>query len=325
MMSKRIVMLCTLGLLMLGTTGQTYASDLQPLTLRLHWLPNAEFAGIFAAKDRGWYKEAGIDLQIKNMDYTVSSVDAVLAGNADVGMVEGDVLIKARAAGKPVKAFAASFQKSPFCLMSKKGRGIQTLADLKGKRIAITVPEVVPMLEILLRSQELTLDDVEQVRTGIKLHALIDDEVDVYPGFMNDEPFFFRSMGVEVDVMPAFKYGYTFYSNLCFTTETVIREQPEMLKIFTDVTLRGWKAAFHDPQATAAMIVDTYFPDGLVQQQTESIRVFKTLATLGITRDLIGIMEEQTWKIGIDILHRNNQIDKRIPAEEVYTLQFLQS
>ena len=100
------VLVCLTAVLLL--TGQGLAKEPpQSMTVQLNWVPNAQFAGILLAKERGWYREAGIDLTINGWKVGVSSTDEVVAGRAQIGVAEGDALIKARAKGSPVKAIAA--------------------------------------------------------------------------------------------------------------------------------------------------------------------------------------------------------------------------
>ncbi|OQX21832.1 MAG: hypothetical protein BWK80_32085, partial [Desulfobacteraceae bacterium IS3] len=66
-----------------------------------------------------------------------------------------------------------------------------------------------------------------------------------------------------------------------------------------------------------------YYAEESVQHQTESLKVFNYLATVGIGENLIGYMEEQFWQKGIDILYNFKQIEKKIPAGDVFTLEFL--
>ena len=103
----------------------------------------------------------------------------------------------------------------------------------------------------------------------------------------------------------------------------MIQEQPDLLQAFWAVTQRGWKAAFQDPAATAQLVVEKYYPEGSVQQQTESLKIFQGLMTWGIGEDLLGLMEEEFWAKGIDILYNYQQIEEKIPAKDLFTLQFL--
>ena len=207
--------------------------------------------------------------------------------------------------------------------MSKKGQGIETVKQLVGKKIGVNNPEAEVMIRIMMRNQGLEYKDIIPIKVGWDIQPLINDKIDVFVAFMNNEPLVMRKLGHEVNVIPGFKYGYDFYSGICFMTETMIAKQPDLTKRFVDVTLRGWRASFQDMAATAQLIVEKYYSQGTVPHQTESLKVFKYLATMGIGESLIGFMEERTWSKGIDTLHKFGQIEKKIPATEVFTLEFL--
>ncbi len=310
-----IVMLCS----QLGFAKE----PLQPLTIQLNWIPNAQFAGILLAKERGWYDEAGINLTIKGWEQGISSIDEVVSVAAQIGVAEGDAIIKARVAGKAVKAIAVQYQKSPFCLMSKKVLGIKTPEQLAGKKIGLNSPESKLMAKIVLAHQGMQFKDIIPVQTGWDLKPLIDDKIDVFAAFMTNEPLAMQEQGYEVTYMPAFKYGYDFYSGVYFVTDTLIREQPQLISIFLKVTLRGWQKAFKTPAETAKLIIEKYYSKGTLNHETEELKRSHTLATLGVGDNLIGTMEGRFWAKGVDILHKYKQIDKKIPATELFTLDFL--
>ena len=317
MMGLLIVALCS---------GQGIAKEpLQPVTIQLNWVTNVQFAGVLLAKERGWYEEAGIDLTVRGWKPGVSPIAEVTAGRAQIGVVEGDTLIKAGVGGNAIKAIATQFQKTPFCLMSKKSLGIETPEQLKGKKIGINSTAVV-MTKIVLASKGLGLEDITTVPIESEdVRPLIKDEIDAYVGFMNAQPLTLKEKGYEINVIPAFRHGYDFYSGVYFVTETMIRKRPDMIQKFLGATLRGWKEAFKDPAATAKLVVKKYYPKGSVSQQTESLKVFKFLATLGEGRQFFGWMEKEYWTKGIDILHKFKQIDRKIPAGDVFTMEFLES
>ena len=302
----------------------TAAEALQPMTIQLNWVPNVQFAGVLLAKEQGWYAEAGIDLTVKGWEFGVSLVDNVLSGTAQIGVVEGDLLIKTAVAGSTLKAIAAIFQKTPFCLMSKTAQGIETPEHLAGKRVGINSAESEFMLKIVLAHQGLRFEDITPIQIGWDVQPLVDDEIDVYPAFMNNDPILLKEQGYDVTYMPAFQYGYDFYSSVYVVTETMLAEQPQLIQAFLEVTLRGWEAAFHDPAATAQLVVEQYDPDGSAQQQTESLKLFHTLATLGEGKKFLGMMQAQTWTKGIETLYEFQQIEHKVPAEDVFTVEFLE-
>ena len=191
----------------------------QPVTIQLNWVTNVQFAGVLLARERGWYEEAGIDLTVRGWKPGVSPIAEVTAGRAQIGVAEGDVLIKAGVNGNALKAIATQSQKTPFCLMSKKSLGIKTPEQLKGKTVGINSHESVVMTKIVLASKGLEYKDIKTVQTEWDIAPLINDKIDVYAAFMNDEPLTMKEKGYETNVIPAFKYGYDFYSGVYFVTD----------------------------------------------------------------------------------------------------------
>jgi len=307
-------------------SAQGFAKEpLQPLTIRLNWIANVEFAGILLAKERGWYEDAGIDLTIKAWETGKSPIEEVVAGKAQIGVAEGADLIKARSNGKNIRAIATKFQKTPYCLISKKKLGIKTPEQLRGKRVGFYDPSAVLMIKIVLADAGMKYDDIIPVKIGWDIQSLLEDNIDVHPGFMNDEPRLMKEKGYETNVIPAFKHGYDFYAGVYFVTDILIEKQPQLIQTFLNIALRGWREAFKNPLAMANKIVAEYYPKGSVPQQTESLKIFYTLATLGKAGDdhLIGIMKERFWDRGVDILYKYKQIDKKFPATDLFTLDFL--
>jgi NitT/TauT family transport system substrate-binding protein len=250
-------------------------------------------------------------------------IDEVTSGRAQIGIAEGDDLIKARVKGVPVKAISVQYQKSPFCLISKKEANIETPKQLAGKKIGIADPASELMVRLMLASEGLQYENITPVDYKWDLQFLIDDKADVIVGFMNDEPLTLQEKGYDVHVIPGFKYGYDFYSGAYFVTETMLQEQPELLRHFLDATFRGWHETFKNPETAATVVVNSYFTDGSITQQTESLKVFQRLMTLGIGEDLIGYMKEQDWASGINVLYDFQHIEKKVPASDLFTLQFL--
>ncbi|MDM8551378.1 ABC transporter substrate-binding protein [Desulfobacterales bacterium HSG2] len=318
------LMMCLLVVVLFS--GQGFAKEpLQPFTIQLNWLTNVEFAGVLLAKERGWYEKAGIDLTVRGWESGLSPIEEVIAGKAQIGVVGGANIIKARSNGKKIRAVAAKFQKSPFCLIIKKKQGIKTPGQLRGKRVGIFHPSTTLMTKIVLADAGIKYDDIIPVKIGWDIQSFLDDRIDVRPGYMNSEPLSIKEKGYEINIIPAFRHGYDFYSDVYFVTDTVIQKQPDMIRKFLDATLRGWKEAFNDLAGTAKLIVEKYYPEGSVKQQTESLKVFKFLARLGEGRKYLGWMEEEYWAKGIDILHKFKQTERKIPVGDVFTLKFLES
>src|SRR5210317_1258875 len=108
--------------------------DLEPLILQLKWRHQFNFAGYYAAKEKDYFKEAGLDVTIKEGLPGIDFIDEVVQGRADYGIEMSD-LVLARAQGKPVVVLAAIFQHSPYVLLTKKSSGITSPQTAVGKSV----------------------------------------------------------------------------------------------------------------------------------------------------------------------------------------------
>jgi ABC-type nitrate/sulfonate/bicarbonate transport system substrate-binding protein len=324
MMKKQwISCLCFFIITSFAVSG--YAKEpLQSLTLQLNWIKGVQFAGILLAQEKGWYQDAGIDLTVKERQKGIAVIDEVVSGNAQIGIIAGSDIIKSKTEGKPVKAFAVQLQKSPYCLISKKDKGIDTPDKLKGKKIGIRSDAGEFMLKIILANQGIKPEDIRLVKIGWDIQPLIDDSADVIQGYMNDEPNVLKDMGYEINYIPAFQCGYDFYGDVYFTTETMIQNHPELVQNFLSATLSGWREAFKNTQSAAQLITEKYLSkESIAAHETESLKIYSLLSTLGEGKKYLGWMEEAYWQKGIDILYNFKQIEKKIPAGDVFTMDFL--
>jgi len=323
-MKKQCVKCLVCLFIVMGFAAGGYAAEpLEPLTVQLNWMPNVQFAGILLAKDKGWYEAAGIDLTVSFWKEGIFSIEQVLAGKAQIGFAEGTELIEARAKGQNVKAIAVQLQKTPYCLLSKKDRGIDSPEKLKGKKIGIAAQPGILMIKTVLADAGLKYEDITPVESIWELQTLIDDKIDAYTAYMNNQPFAMKESGFETNIIPAFKHGYDFYSDVYFVSDAMDRKQTDLIQKFLEVSFKGYAEAYKNPSETATFVVKNFFPQGSVSQQTESLKVIKHLATLGEGKKYLGWMEEQYWQKGIDTLYNFKQIDKKIPASDVFTMDFL--
>ena len=321
-MRRMLLLFLLIGGVALTQVSAYAEKPLTPVKLQLHWVPNVEFAGILLAKERGWYEEAGIDLEIVKWSSKISTVKSILKGRAQISMTEGDVLIKYRAKGAPIKAIGVQFQRSPSCLISKKELGITHPKDLVGKRIGVTSHRQL-LVKTMLASQNLTFDDIVPVDKNASVQRLLNDEYDVLVGYMPSEPLLLKQLGCEVNVIPGYMYGYDFYAGVYIVHDDMIKEQPEILENFLRATYRGWKEAFNDPKSTAELIIEKYYPEGLLAQQIQELELYRFLATLGVGENFLGMMNELQWKNGVNSLLQFGMIEENVSVNDLFTMEFL--
>lgn len=126
----------------------------EKVSLQLSWKHQFQFAGYYVAKELGYYKEAGIDVDIKEFYFGVDLTQSVLDGSSDFAVGRSSIIIE-KAEGKNIVAIAAIYQKSPLMLLVREDSGIKKLEDLKNKKIMITTDaKSTASIMAMLQSQE---------------------------------------------------------------------------------------------------------------------------------------------------------------------------
>ena len=264
------------------------------LSVQLDWLPNAQYAGLLVAREKGWYAQAGLDVAIVPLDQkTNDPVGPVVKAASEVGCADGLALLKARAAGEPIKVFATMLQASPLGIVALRDGGINRMEDLKGKTVGLH-PYDRAQLEILLRPHGLSLADVTVREIGDDIVSLPAGTIDAQVVYLIDEKVALENKGVRLNVFPGYESGYLTYSQAYFTREDFLRGHTALLAKFLEASNRGWQEAFAQPEDTARMLVARYLPGGDVNYQLRTITELHRFATQESPQ--LGQMRAATWE-----------------------------
>jgi len=226
---------------------------LTPVTLQLKWKHQFQFAGYYAALERGYYEEVGLDVTIVQAEPGIDPVYNVLEGRADFGVGTSELMLL-HARGEPVVVLAVIFQHSPLVLLTLEDSDIQSLHDLVGKRVMIE-----PMsaeLFAYFALENIPVDRLEIQDHTFSANALLRGETDAISAYVTDEPFELREAGRRYHVYSPRAAGIDFYGDNLFTTRRMLREHPERVRAFREASLRGWEYAMQHPEELARLIHD---------------------------------------------------------------------
>lgn len=255
---------------------------LEKVSVKLQWADQFQFAGYYVAKEKGFYKDAGLDVTIQKFDPKVLAIDEVMAGRSTYGIGRSSLLID-RMEGKDVVALAAIFQSSPFILLSKKSLDIKTPRDLIGKRVMMTEDfQDTISVRAMLNSQGIRLNQLKILRHSYNPMDIANGKTDVMACYISNEPYVLREKGIETNSINPESYGFDFYSDILFTTESEVKNHPKRVRAFVDATLKGWEYAFAHIPETAQLIKERY--DGQHKSKESLIyegEVLKELAYRG--------------------------------------------
>ncbi|MCF6310732.1 MAG: ABC transporter substrate-binding protein [Sulfurimonas sp.] len=219
-------------LLLLSLSLFAVQKPAQKVVLQLSWLHQFQFAGYYVAKEFGLYKEAGIDIEINEFNHGVDISSIIEKKEADFTIGRSSLLID-KANGKDVVALGAIFQNSPLMLMTRDDTGMNTVADLKGKKIMLTDDaKGTASIMAMLFANGLSKKDIQVIPHSFNLDDLIDKNTDAMGCYISNEPIQMADKGIGYKIFNPKDYGFHFYSDIVFTSSKFIKNNPKLTKKF---------------------------------------------------------------------------------------------
>jgi PAS domain S-box-containing protein len=242
--------------------GDTPTQRPERVTLQLKWLHQFQFAGYYAAQVKGFYKDEGLEVTIRQGGPDRPPVATVLSGEAQYSIGDSD-LVTTRINGQPIVALAAIFQHSPYVILSRQDRNIRVPSDLIGAKVMLSGDQGAVQLRAMLQSEGIDPKRVDIVPQSWNLDDLIAGEVDAISAYATVEPAMLLARGVSPATMRSRDYGIDFYGDILFTTEAEIAKNPERTAAFLRATRKGWDYALSHGDEIAGLILGM---DGVVQR-----------------------------------------------------------
>lgn len=231
-------------------THRAAAQGAVKVTLALDWYPNANHAGLYVAKDRGYFADAGLDVEIYTPADPTTVLQTVGAGRDTFGISYQNDVLQARSQDVPVVSVAALVQHPLNCLMVKADSDIQTPKDLVGKTVAIAgLPSDEAYLDTMLRADGASIADVEVVNVGYDLMpAILSGRADAVIGvYWTHETILAEQEGTPVRYLRVEDWGVPDYYELVLVTgEDILTGQEETVRALLGAIQRGYVDAMAD-------------------------------------------------------------------------------
>ncbi len=234
-----------------------HAKPLEKVSIQLQYFHQFQFAGYYIAKEKGFYEDAGLDLELREFRLGIDPVEEVVAKRATFAIGRSS-LIAERSKGKNLVALAAILQSTPSVIMTKKSSGINRIEDFKGKSINIIGTEYSDSVHALLRSKKMNFSDMRVEKSSDRFEKIVDDRVDIITGYTSNQPFMFKQLGIDINIFDPKDYGFDFYSEILYTHEEELKKNQERVNDFINATLKGWEYAFNNIEETVDFILQKY-------------------------------------------------------------------
>jgi len=270
---KRILRFLILVCLLLTACGtKAPAKPLIQVRLPLGYIPDLQFAPLYVAVQKGYFRDAGIQVIF---DYSMETDITALVGANQIpfGVVSGDQVLMARAQGLPIVYVAAWYQQYPVSVVAKSSQNIHSPADLRGKTIGL--PGLYGAnyigLRALLHAGGLSESDVKLDSIGYtQVDTLARDRDQAVSVYTNNEPVQLRSQGYSLNELRVADY-VQLASNGLVTNEKTIAENPDLVRRMVKAFLQGLTDTIADPAAayetSKAYVENLAQLDPVVQKQ----------------------------------------------------------
>ncbi|MBF0255301.1 MAG: EAL domain-containing protein [Gammaproteobacteria bacterium] len=256
----RLGLLITGVWLLLSPLAWAEPAESGRLVLQLRWTHQFQFAGYYAALHKGLYSQRGLDVEIRAGAPDRRPVDEVIAGRAEFGVGNSELLLH-YLRGEPLVALAAVFQHSPSVLLARADSGIRTPQDLADKRIMMVGgSEDVDFLAMFQR-EGMDSRRLNILPSSYNIDDLIHGRTDAFNAYLTNEPFSLLERGIEASVIEPSRYGVDFYSDFLFTSQRQLNLHPDQVKAFREASLAGWKYAMDHPEEIIDLILREYRPE----------------------------------------------------------------
>lgn len=291
------------------------------IVYRLKWKFNTSVAGDIFADTGGYFKKAGLDVEVKAGGVGIDAIRDLELGRAQFGVASADQVILALEKGADILVIAQLFQANPLQWIYRADQPeIRTLQDLKGRRIGVTFGgnDEAVMAAILARGG-LTEKDVTILSVQGNAVPFFRKHADMWPVYRNSQGVSYAAQlareGESVKFFNPREFGVSFVANSVITTQKLMSEKPAMVKLFITALLQAWEDALK-PENEAAVLGAVKKLDGGI---SDDIRKKQLDATRELIRPdssvRVGHLDADGWKQTETILLKEGQIKAEVGIE----------
>ncbi|SHM66352.1 ABC transporter substrate-binding protein [Bradyrhizobium lablabi] len=267
------------------------AAALEQVSLQLKWKHQFQFAGYYQALEQGFYRDAGLDVTIREGGPDIEVAEAVAGGKADFGICSASVL-REWAKGLHLVVLAVIFQQSPAIILVPRRADISSVSDLRGRTLmdAPGSDEIAAML----KHEGVDYRAMPRIDHRGDPRDLLAGRADAMVAYSTNEPFVLERLGAAYRTFSPSEYGVDFYGdNLC-AFEAQVKAHRDRAAAFRAASLKGWAYALAHKEATVDLILRAYSKtksrDALLFEAT------RTAILVGHDPDLIGAQDPTRWR-----------------------------
>lgn len=302
------------------------SSQSQQVTIGMTYIPNVQFAPWYVAQEKGFFKEAGMDV-VFDYRMDIDALQLVATGQMDFAIAGGDQVITSRSQNIPVVYLMSLFAKFPPAVIALKNSGITKPQDLIGKRVGLPLYGTnLLAIKAILNQAGIAEAEVKLIDIGYtQIPSLTSGRVDAVVGFANNEPLKLEQAGYEVTQIPAWDY-FSLVGHGLITGKTTVKKNRKLVAKMVHATLKGMRYTLDHPEESLAICFKHLKEIGPEQRETER-KVFQESLKLWeseLTKTHgLGYSDLKAWEQSQQLMMEMGLIKRAVPVEKYVDLSFL--
>ncbi len=249
----RVVITCLL-VIYPALSGST---PLKSVELDLYWQHQFTFAGFYAAKEKGFYRAAGLDVKFNEASGTNGLLKRVLSGKSQFG-VYGSELVEHFHKGADIRLLANFFKQSPLVLITQPN--IDNLKQLEGKSVAVMLESALKdgNIGVMLRRHQVDISSINIVHSNNVIERFSQGELTAFIAHSTNEPFYLERDKLKYKLFSPNQYGIVTNNLNLFTSLAFERENHQLVNDFVEASIKGWQYALTHGDEMIGIIMDKY-------------------------------------------------------------------
>jgi len=315
-----------------GVATVAHAAD--DVRLRLNWMYYGSHAGFVYGKDKGYYKDAGINLDIRSGNGSGSAHRLVANGDSQFAYGSCGSMVNLASKGAALISVGVIDALGTDAVLVRPDTGVKAVKDLKGKKILTTANAGVnTFFPIVLKTGGLAESDVTLVNVaeGALVSSYLQGAGDTVGmlGGLDDKPAEIKAAGGPPPVGLAYSDYGVHQVGYCITTTTdMVKNKPDLVKRFMQATIKSYADTAKNPDAAIAAMADvvggTMADDKGKEQARAVLDVTLSVLISPANKDKkIGLNVPSDWDDMIALMKKYNDLDPKADAKTFYTNDFV--
>ena len=244
-----------------------YSKDLTKVTIQLSWFDQFQFAGYYMAKEQGFYKDAGLDVQILPFSLGMNIPKMVNDGDVDFAIGRENLILE-KAKYPKIIALAAIFQATPLVLLTTKDSGIDSFNKFENKKLMRTKDDGSEVsIKAMLASSKIDVKSIAQVEHSHNIYDLIDKKVDIISAYTSKAPYILQKEQIKYNIFYPKDYGFDMYSDFLITNIDKYNNDYNIVEKFKKASLKGWEYAYNNIEKSVDIIFEKYNTQNLSKEE----------------------------------------------------------